>query len=199
MLKAAAGTLAFERSLSSTTNISVHWNLSDFLSPSQKSSQSTLSEKKMSWNMESTPDAPRCCSSGSTRCTDVVKVFFFSAHVYISEAFVTSSISEPYKTLCCQATWPRHASALSETRRIRRFLRLSLREQHWRLEIAILNPYFCKWRHSSSLKGHRSIKFYLVIMIYFFSPYGLSAHQGCQMSLSRGEEAGEIFFYGGGV
>lgn len=37
------------------------------------------------------------------------------------------------------------------------FLRLSLREQLWRLETAIRNPYLCKWRHSSSPKGHRSI------------------------------------------
>lgn len=78
---------------------------------------------------------------------------FFSAQVCISEAFVTSSISEPYKTfhdLAMPQLWEKPDVCAA-------FLRLSLREQLWRLETAILNPYLCKWRHSSSLKGHRSI------------------------------------------
>ena len=73
------------------------WNVSDFLSPTQKSSQSTLSAKKMFWNMEFTPDVPRRCVSGSTRCADVVNMFF-SVHKFTFRRLLSRSISEPYKT-----------------------------------------------------------------------------------------------------
>lgn len=92
------------------------WNVSDFLSPTQKSSQSTLSEKKMFWNMESTPDAPRRCLSGSTRCADVVKVFFQCASLHFG-----GFCHVFYKWTVQNVSWPRHASALRETRRVRCF------------------------------------------------------------------------------
>lgn len=120
---------------------------------------------------------------------------FFSAQVCISEAFVTSSISEPYKTfhdLAMPQLWEKPDVCAA-------FLRLSLREQLWRLETAILNPYLCKWRHSSSLKGHRSINVLPCNHDLFFLTLRPYQHvKAVRCHRHAGKKPG-TFFYGGGV